>query len=417
MGEKNTNESVKIIGLSFIGGMLELYDFAIYGIFAVYFAPQFFPAENQYSSVMQSYLLFLVGYLLRPVGGIIFSHLGDKYGRKKILISTILLMGLSTLGIAILPTYAQIGIIAPLLLVLFRVIQGLALGGELPTAFVFLSESITDRRILAFGLMMSGVFSGFLFAALIHQYLTQNLTLTALNEYGWRIPFALGSVICLISYLVRQSLHETTAFRRIKSHPKLPLATIFCNYRRELVIAIFISVSQQIVSNISLIYMPTYLKLVLNQDRIFISEIMPLCIAMGVVATIAIGFFFRRVKNIQRFLFSALLINGLIVPVGFFLMVSMINLPLGYVLLMMFQGLIAVAVPLYITQMFPVEVRLSGVALAYNLSAATFGGAAPLLISKLIEYTRQIYLAPVCYICFFIALAAMLLCRYIRLSN
>ncbi|WP_158649401.1 MFS transporter [Aquella oligotrophica] len=417
MQNKQRTEDTKVIGLSFIGGMLELYDFAIYGIFVVYFAPQFFPADSHYGAVIQSYTLFLVGYLLRPVGGIIFSHLGDEYGRKKVLVATILLMGLSTLGIAALPTYAQIGVAAPVLLVLFRVIQGLALGGELPTAFVFLSESMKKTRILAFGVMMSGVYSGFLFAALIHRYLTEHLTQVALNEYGWRIPFAIGSIICLISYLVRQSLHETTAFRSVREHPRLPLATIFSQYRRELIIAIFLAVTQQICTNISMIYMPNYLKSVLNQDRLFVSEIMPICIAMGVVATFSFGYFFRQVQNIRNFLFFALFINSLVIPVGFFLVVSEIDLPFGYILIMIFQGLFAVIIPLYITQMFPVEVRLSGVALAYNLSAATFGGAAPLLISKLIEYTGQIYLAPVCYTCFFIALSALLLCRYIRLSN
>lgn len=117
---KLTRQEKKIVGLAALGGMLEFYDFIIYGIFSVYFAHQFFPGDNQLLSVIESYVVFVLGYIARPIGGVIFSHVGDEHGRKKVLIITIILMGLSSLGIGVLPTYSQIGIAAPILLLILR---------------------------------------------------------------------------------------------------------------------------------------------------------------------------------------------------------------------------------------------------------------------------------------------------------
>ena len=128
-------EERKIVGLAALGGMLELYDFAIYGMFAVYFAHQFFPSTNAYTAILETYMVFSLGFILRPLGGIIFSHIGDEYSRKNVLVYTILIWGASV-GIAFLPTYATIGMAAPLLLLLFRLLQGLAIGGEVPTTLL-----------------------------------------------------------------------------------------------------------------------------------------------------------------------------------------------------------------------------------------------------------------------------------------
>ena len=140
------NEEKKIVRLAALGGMLEFYDFIIYGIFSVYFAQQFFPSGNPLLAVVKSYIVFILGYIARPIGGIFFSHIGDEQGRKRVLIITIVLMGVSSLGIGLLPTYDQIGIAAPLLLLTLRLVQGLALGGELPSTYVYISESMPQKK-------------------------------------------------------------------------------------------------------------------------------------------------------------------------------------------------------------------------------------------------------------------------------
>ena len=222
----NTQEK-KIVGLAALGGMLEFYDFIIYGIFSVYFAHQFFPSGNEMLSIIESYVVFVLGYIARPIGGIIFSHIGDEYGRKKVLIVTIILMGLASLGIGVMPTYQQIGIFAPIGLLLFRLIQGLALGGELPSTYVYINESMRDKEHIGFGITMTGVNSGLLLGMLINQLMNSLFDHAELTAYGWRIPFIIGGALCLVSYKIRRTLHETTAFEKIQNKPKFPLANLF----------------------------------------------------------------------------------------------------------------------------------------------------------------------------------------------
>jgi len=219
--------------------MLEFYDFIIYGIFSVYFAHQFFPSENSLLSVTKSYVIFILGYIARPVGGVIFSHLGDEYGRKQVLIIIILLMGGSSLGIGILPAYDQIGILAPIKLLVLRLLQGLALGGELPSTYVYISESMPKKRGSGFGITMVGVNSGLLLGMAMNQLLNFALTPTELSAYGWRLPFIFGGLLCLISYRIRKTLRETAAFNKIHDKPLFPffylwvhhLTQVHCRYR------------------------------------------------------------------------------------------------------------------------------------------------------------------------------------------
>src|SRR6185437_9004320 len=165
---KLNKEQKQIITLSSIGGMLEFYDFTIYSLFAVYFTNQFFPSHDQLISIVASYSVFLVGYIVRPLGGILFSHIGDEIGRKTVLIITMVIMGVSSLSIGLLPTYSQIGILAPILLLFFRLIQGLAIGGELPSVIVYVTESMPDKRGYGIGGIYTGTISGLIPGMLIN---------------------------------------------------------------------------------------------------------------------------------------------------------------------------------------------------------------------------------------------------------
>jgi len=398
-------EERRIVGLSALGGMLELYDFAIYGTFAVYFSHKFFPSENAYIVLLETYMIFLLGFILRPIGGIIFSHIGDEHGRKKVLVYTILIMGISSLGIAILPTYQQIGIGAPLLLLLMRLLQGLAVGGELPTTFVYISESMPTKRLLAFGITMAGVFSGYLFAAIINFIMTKTFSKDALNDYAWRIPFAIGGIVCFVSYKIRKTLRETKAFQEVMNKPKLPLVYLLQNFKSQIIAGIFFSATQQVFSIVGIIYMPSYLNSVLKLDTGFISNLLP-CALIATVITIAItGIYFKKLQNIQKLMLASLIINLLLVPGAFFFISANIHIFSGYIALMILHGLIGLMVPLYITLLFPTNIRLSGVALCYNISVATFGGTAPIVITTLLKQTGWTYLIPTAYILMFIAVS------------
>lgn len=399
-----SKEEKKILGLSALGGMLELYDFAIYGTFAIYFSKLFFPSDNSYITLLETYMVFMLGFILRPVGGLLFSHLGDEFGRKKVLVFTILLMGVSSIGIACLPTYGQIGITATILLLCMRLLQGLAVGGELPTTFVYISESMTNKRILAFGITMTGVFSGYLFAALINFIMTELMTKEQIIAYGWRIPFLIGGIICFISFKIRQSLRETKAFQEIMSKPKLPLLQLFRQYKMRVVAGVILSATQQVFSVVGIMYMPSFFSTILKLDSQQISNLMPLALFASVVTILSLGIWFRRTNNYYKLLVVFLVVNIIFVPIAFYLMCNSFATS-GYVLFMIVHALVGMMVPLYITLLFPTNVRLSGVAVSYNISIAAFGGTAPLAITMLIKNTGHIFAVPVLYLSVFFVLA------------
>ncbi|MDQ5948600.1 MAG: hypothetical protein QG651_1094 [Pseudomonadota bacterium] len=397
-------EERKIIGLSSLGGMLELYDFAIYGTFSIYFAHQFFPSTNPYTVILQTYMVFLLGFILRPIGGLLFSHIGDEFGRKKVLILTIFIMGISSLGIALLPTYQQIGLWAPVLLLLCRLLQGLALGGELPTTYVYLSESLADKKILAFGITMASVFSGYLLAAAINYLLSHIFSPAQLNQFAWRIPFVIGGVICFISYQIRKSLHETKEFKNIMTKPKIPIVYLFRKHWSQVIQGMIFSAVQQVFSVLAIIFMATYLQTFLHISNDSVSQLLPIGLVVTVLAIFSAGYLWRKKSNLPQLMCWSLLINLIIVPVAYFLIGKQLSVIGGYILLMLGHGVLGLLVPLYLTALFPSNVRLSGVATCYNLSITSFAGFAPIIVTELIQHYNLLLFAPSGYILIFIIL-------------
>lgn len=166
-GYQLSQEQRKVIVLSALGGMLEFYDFTIYGLFAVYFASQIFPTHDPLVAIIASYSIFVVGYIIRPVGGIIFSHIGDEIGRKKVLIMTMLLMGIASIGLGLVPTYQQAGIYSPIIMLAFRMLQGFAFGGEIPSMIVYTTESMPEKRSLGVGGSFTGTISGLVLGMIV----------------------------------------------------------------------------------------------------------------------------------------------------------------------------------------------------------------------------------------------------------
>lgn len=399
------NNEKRVISLAALGGMLELYDFAVYGFFSVYFAKQFFPANNAYMTILETYMVFFLGFILRPIGGILFSHIGDEFGRKRVLVYTIFIMGMSSVGIACLPTYAEIGVASPLLLLFCRLVQGLALGGELPTTYVYISESLPQKKAIAFGFVMAGIFCGYLLASLTNYVLTHVFTLTELGSYVWRIPFAIGGVICFISYKVRKSLRETPAFEAIMNKPKLPIVYLLKNYWDKVILGVIFSATQQVFSIVAIIYGPTYLHVILHMQMSVISAVLPCAIMLTIIMIIASGFICNRYHNVHKLLLLALFTNVVAVPLCYYLFSINVNIFVCYGLLMIAHGFIALLIPLYLTMLFPTNIRLSGVALSYNISVASFGGLAPIIITTLIKQTGMMFITPVIYIMVFIFLS------------
>ena len=249
----------KILMLASLGGMLEFYDFTIYGFFSVYFAKQFFPAHDQFIAIVASYTIFIMGYIARPIGGILFSHIGDEIGRKVVMIITMLIMGFASIGIGIMPTYTHIGVYAPILLLIMRLSQGLAVGGEIPGAVVFVTESMPEKSAYAIGSVMAGVGGGLILGTMVITLLTHLLTVDQLYSFGWRIPFILGGFLCVISYLIRRQLHESQAFTANHNRPKFPLAHILKHNPQLVLIGTGIGGIAGASTMLIIIFMPTYL--------------------------------------------------------------------------------------------------------------------------------------------------------------
>jgi MFS family permease len=400
----------KIVTLAALGGMLEFYDFIIYGIFSIYFSHQFFPSQNELIVVIQSYLIFVLGYFARPIGGIIFSHIGDEYGRKKVLITTIILMGAASLGIGSLPTYSQVGIAAPLLLLLLRLIQGLALGGELPSTFVYISETMTNKRGIAFGITMSGVNAGLLLGMLINHFLNYFLTPEQLTEFGWRLPFIFGGFICIISYRIRKTLHETAVFQKIHDKPKLPLMYLFQHHAQDFFAGTAIIAVMAGLVVVTVIFMPTYLHEILKLDISHISYAMTALMAINVSAIYCSGRLAQYYDPLSM-LKKLLMICSVSIPVSYFLMSN--NYIMGGLLILgLLQGIAAMITPYVLTNIFESKIRLTGVALCYNIGFTLFGGMAPLVITNIVKAKYNVYLTPCIYLLVMVLICSLGL-RYI----
>ena len=386
----------KIVKLAALGGMLEFYDFIIYGIFSVYFSHQFFPGDNHFIVVIQSYLVFVLGYIARPIGGIIFSHIGDEYGRKKVLIITIVLMGLASLGIGVLPTYSQIGMAAPVLLLILRLLQGLALGGELPSTYVYISESMVNKRGIAFGITMSGVNSGLLLGLFINFLLNQCLTMQQLTDFGWRLPFILGGFICLISYQIRASLQETAVFQKVIDKPKLPLVYLFQYHLTAFLAGTCMVAVMSGMVVVSVIFMPTYLHEMLNFDNQPISYAMTIMMVVGVVAIYVSG---RVAQYYNPFylLKILLMVCCFFIPLSYFFIFNE-HLIVGLSILGFLQGVAAMLTPYILTCLFESKIRLTGVALCYNVGFTLFGGLAPLIITNIVRQGFNVFWVPCVYL-------------------
>ena len=214
-----TRQDAKTLALASLGGALEFYDFIIYVFFAVTISNLFFPADMpKWLGDLQTYGIFAAGYLARPLGGIIMAHFGDKTGRKRMFTLSILMMAVPTLLIGLMPTYASIGYAAPVLLLVMRVFQGAAIGGEAPGAWVFVAEHVPANRVgLACGLLTGGLTGGILLGSLMATAINLAYTQAEILDWAWRLPFVVGGIFGLIAMYLRRWLHETPVFEAMRA--------------------------------------------------------------------------------------------------------------------------------------------------------------------------------------------------------
>jgi MFS family permease len=386
--------------LAALGGALEFYDFVIFVFFAVVIGQLFFPPDMpDWLRQLQTFGIFAAGYLARPLGGIVMAHFGDLLGRKRMFMLSIFLMALPTLAIGLLPTYAVIGIWAPLLLLALRVLQGAAIGGEVPGAWVFVSEHVPARHVgFACGMLTAGLTGGILLGSLVATAINKVYSPAELLSEGWRVPFIIGGLFGLLSAWLRQWLHETPVFSEMQARQaladELPLKTVIREHRPAVILTMLMTwlLSAAIVVMI-LMTPPLVQKLygipaavALQANSIATLFLSLGCVIFGMLADrygagrvlmagcamlgITSGLFYQQMSVAPQH------INGLYALCGFFV------------------GVIGV-VPSIAVKAFPPVVRFSGLSFSYNVAYAVFGGLTPVAVSMLLPLDRM---APAHYV-------------------
>ncbi|MEG0921204.1 MAG: MFS transporter [Comamonas sp.] len=379
-------QDYKTLGLSALGGTLEFYDFVVFVFFANVIGTLFFPASMpDWMRQLQTLGIFAAGYLARPIGGILIAHFGDILGRKKMFTLSIFLMAVPTLVIGLLPTYASIGIAAPILLLLMRVLQGAAIGGEMPGAWVFVAEHAPDKRYgFAIGSLTSGITGGIFLGSIIGVWLNSAYSSDEIHDWAWRIPFILGGVFGLVSVYLRKFLHETPIFQELQARKKvdseLPLKTILRDHREASVIVALMTWILSTAVVVVILFTPSYLQKVFH-----IAPALALKANAVATVTLTIGCVFWGWLSDKWGTRAAMILGwgGMTVTAYLFYL----NLPgteasliCTYATVGFFVGAISL-LPVVGVRAFPPEVRFTGLSFAYNMAYAVFGGLTPILIS------------------------------------
>ena len=261
---KIQNGIFRLIAASCIGSTLEFYDFAVYAFFSSEIAQAFFPSGNHINSLVTTFSVFAVGYLARPIGGIIFSHLGDKFGRKNNFSTSILLMASATFLMGLVPTYASIGALGSYIFIGLRLLQGLSLGAETPGALTYIAESVPQRQGLWCGVVFAFMNLGAVLAMLCHGIIDHLLSTQEFTAWGWRLPFLLGGILGVVGFIIRRNMAESIAFKKQQWKAEIPLIALFQFYPLRLFAAILIACLAGTTVALLYLYMPTYMQSILG---------------------------------------------------------------------------------------------------------------------------------------------------------
>jgi MFS transporter, MHS family, proline/betaine transporter len=379
----------KAIFAAMIGNALEYYDVMLYGFFAAVLAPLFFPTTDHLALTAASLGTFAAGFLMRPLGGMFFGYLGDRYGRRVALASSILLVTLPTLMIGLLPTYEHIGIAAPIILVICRLLQGLCVGGEYSGAAIFVIEHSKKGKEAFAGsiLCATGFFGGFLGTIV-------GLLCTSPNmpAWGWRISFLIGSVIGLIGYYLRTQVDESPAYFQAQKRGEIiksPLSDVIRNRTLNFLCTIGIGAMALVPLYLITVYLSTLLKseLKLETSQIMLSNTMVTLLWMAILPFMGrLADKFGTVKVMTASCLSSLLLSyPLFYTLGEFL--SIYTIILVQVSLSITGAAFSGPATTLLTKLFHVHERYSGIGFGYALGGAILGGTAPLIASNLVRWT------------------------------
>ncbi|WPO70448.1 glycine betaine/L-proline transporter ProP [Streptomyces sp. KN37] len=390
--EAQVKRAVKATAL---GNAMEWYDFGVYAYLAVIIGKEFFPSGNDTAQTLSSLATFAAAFLVRPIGGMFFGPLGDRVGRKKILALTMIMMSTATLAIGLIPGYASIGVWAPVLLVLCRMVQGFSTGGEYGGAATFIAEYAPDKRRGFWGSFLEfGTLIGYTVAAVLVTTLTALLSDDAMQSWGWRVPFLAAAPLGLIGLYLRLKLDESPAFQKMEEgegpaaeRQKKSFKESFVGQWRAMLLCIALVAAFNVTDYMLLSYMPTYLtQLGFGETGGLMSIVLVMLILMALINSVG-----RLSDRVGR---KPVLMAG---SVGFFVL----SLP-AFLLIKqggtaaVFTGLLILGLALVcylgamsssLPALFPTDVRYGSLSIGFNISVSLFGGTTPLVVAALIGAT------------------------------
>jgi MFS family permease len=398
-----TRRDARTLFLASLGGALEFYDFIIFVFFANAIGQLFFPADMpEWLRQLQTFALFAAGYLARPLGGIVMAHFGDLFGRKKVFTFSVFLMAVPTLIMGLLPTYASIGVAAPVLLLVMRMLQGAAIGGEAPGAWVFVSEHVPARRVgIACGMLTGGLTGGILLGSLMATAINMAYTPAEVTEFAWRIPFITGGIFGLVAMYLRRWLHETPVFEAMRRRAEQARGTGTAGTAREMPMKVVLrgqGASVLISMLVTWMLTAAIVVVILMTPALFqkMHGLAPaVTLQANVAATLALtimavvfGALLDRFGALRTGIAGSLFLIAATYALFYGTEANPANLLPLYALAGAAVGTITV-VPYVMVHAFPAETRFTGVSFSYNVAYAIFGGITPLAVSLLMATNRH----------------------------
>jgi MHS family shikimate/dehydroshikimate transporter-like MFS transporter len=385
--------TTKVVIASAFGTVVEWYDFFIYGTAAaLVFDKLFFPSSDPVVSTIAAFSVYAVGYLARPLGGIVFGHFGDRVGRRSMLVLTLLLMGFGTFLVGLLPTYDQIGVPAPILLIVLRLIQAIGLGGEWGGAVLMVAESAPAHRRGLFGsfvqlgnpmgrLVATGVFS-----------LVSQLPTSDFLAWGWRLPFLASAVLIVVGFVIRYKISETPAFeaiRKTKQISRMPVLEALSQFRRETALAVGLKVTEVAWVGVLTVFAVSYLTKQLGMSQAFVLEAITLATFVELFAMPFAGWLSDRLGRKTIYIAGTLFSIVFAFPLFWLLetrdpTVVLLTIIVGVTCA---QGIIFALHASFMPELFGTKVRYSGISLGFQVGAAIGGGLTPLVAAATVGWS------------------------------
>lgn len=385
----------KLVLTSGVANTFEWYDYALFGHFAPIIGQKFFPDNDPSAALLQVFLVFAVGYLMRPIGGIFFGIIGDKLGRKTSLSLAIMCMAVPTAAIGLLPTYETLGITSTVAMIVFRMLQGLSMGGALTGSISYIIEHTEkDKRGLYGSIPMLSICLGILFGSLVSFCVKNIFSAEQFNLWAWRLPFIIGILVFFVGIYIKNNTKETPLFEETKYRGevvKSPLSTLVKKHWRDILISILINATGSIIFYIEAIYLVSYLKISRNFPESDAEILVNFCYVIMIFVTLFAGWLSDKIGRRKIFLLNLVFI---IIATPFIFRVFE-SASFGYVIIA--QIVIAIMAALYIgpepalqAEFYPTEIRNTALSVSYNIATSVFGGTAPYIIESLVQNTGGI---------------------------